>query len=443
MAINRIVNEFTPALLIHSENFKTEQRGTAPNTYCIQVPLHSTLQSIPTGYFRKDSDIDTPTQRVKSKPYFVATVRQAGAIRVRMTPNGPSNCGSMGSGQSTSAMTVLPAPTGLLLSPLNSPTSVALTTPTNLSSNALISAYLKIRDAKLDLAEFIGEFAETAGMMARAVSTAGSALTALAKRDYREVARLLLGAHRKGGFIRSSEYQRIMSKYPKSQRVRALADLRRLRNGTINVTNPADTYFLFNFGFLPLISVIQDAQMSTLGSTRVLTFKGRGSATQTRPVSGVSGYYISCKGEEIVKVQVTLKAAISLPQLAALSQLGISSPFDGVRALYAATPFSWLVDYFYRVGDWLSALSAPIGLTFMDGCISTKYSLNMNCGYIPPSDVPTTKYELLSGSVVTAYAFKRQPLYNWPFPGAIPSNVNLLRPDQILNMGMILLQRLR
>lgn len=138
-----------------------------------------------------------------------------------------------------------------------------------------------------------------------------------------------------------------------------------------------------------------------------------------------------------------LKAAARPEDLALFNTafLGVNSPIDIVRGMWAATPFSWLVDYFLRIGDWLNALSAPLGLTFMDGCISTRVSTEV---VVSRTSERTSDYIIRPSGSSKIYinAFKRDALSSWPFVGAPPVG-SYLKPNQQLNIGMLLLQRLR
>lgn len=51
--------------------------------------------------------------------------------------------------------------------------------------------------------------------------------------------------------------------------------------------------------------------------------------------------------------------------LASLSKLGLANPAEVVWEL---VPFSFVLDWFLPVGDWLSTLDAAVGYEFLDGC---------------------------------------------------------------------------
>lgn len=66
---------------------------------------------------------------------------------------------------------------------------------------------------------------------------------------------------------------------------------------------------------------------------------------------------------------VKLTYGLSSPLLAELSALGLLNPAD---VLWETTRYSFVVDWFLPIGNWLSALSAPAGYSFITGCQSRK-----------------------------------------------------------------------
>jgi len=69
------------------------------------------------------------------------------------------------------------------------------------------------------------------------------------------------------------------------------------------------------------------------------------------------------------KVWINMYYKITNPQLAELSSLGLINP---VEIVWELVPYSFVVDWLVPVSDWLSALTADVGMTFVTGSQSTK-----------------------------------------------------------------------
>lgn len=74
-------------------------------------------------------------------------------------------------------------------------------------------------------------------------------------------------------------------------------------------------------------------------------------------------------GSARCSVEVKFKARISDANLAYLSGLQALNP---LYTAWVATPFSFVVDWFLPVGDWLSSITATLGLTFVSGYRTTR-----------------------------------------------------------------------
>jgi hypothetical protein len=72
----------------------------------------------------------------------------------------------------------------------------------------------------------------------------------------------------------------------------------------------------------------------------------------------------SLSARATASVETKFRFRVSNPDLAYLSSLGIENP---AYIAWVALPMSFLVDWLIPVGDWLNALSAPLGLTFVSG----------------------------------------------------------------------------
>lgn len=70
-----------------------------------------------------------------------------------------------------------------------------------------------------------------------------------------------------------------------------------------------------------------------------------------------------------------------------LAQLGLINPLE---VAWAVVPYSFVLDWFIPVGTLLEAYSGTMGLTFIDGCISSRGEFSATCRHIrsPSTNAP-------------------------------------------------------
>lgn len=112
-------------------------------------------------------------------------------------------------------------------------------------------------------------------------------------------------------------------------------------------------------------------------------------------------------------VDVRYNFGVSNANIAFLNSLGVLNPFYTV---WVAVPFSFVVDWFLPVGDWLQSISSTLGLQFIDGYITQR-----SWGYAEVSssgvNLPNKKVEF-GNTVATAGLCRitRDALTVWPWP---------------------------
>lgn len=423
------------------------QVGTAPNFSCSIVDYATSPVVYPLGYSYRLLTLDQPGVR-KSKPYQAITYNFPRPAKQQvLTWGGASSCGNIVGWVFSADSNYYPVP-GAIVKNANSPTQASIATPAGMQSAATIAAYNKLRDVKLDIAEFLGEFIETRNMVMDGFAKGARMVAAIATRDYRGFAKLAYGVHRQKRWLRHPEYKALRGRLGKRYYHVMMARLEaaRRKGSKVLTDNPADHYFFWNFGIFPLLATLYDARSVKLGATGTpaLEIKASAYVREVREYTSVHNYYTDLKVKEIIRVRVLLKAAARPEDLALLNaaHLGINSPIDVVRGMWAATPLSWLVDYFLDVGSWLNALSAPIGLTFTDGCVSTRVSIEGEATRHNYWVDSKTEVRPHGSGAFYINGFKRDVLGAFPFPGAPPVGT-LLTPNESLNIGMLILQRLR
>lgn len=416
--------------------------GTAPSFTCSITALPPTETTIIGGYVRKRLETDTP-RSAKSKPYSVRQItNNSHCSWLHTTLKGASVCGSV-KGSTWAGAGNIPSPKDSVLGNWADVTSTAVVIPSSLRSQASIMALNKIRGVKLDIAEFLGEFLETILMVKGAGRTGTRLVNAALRKDYKGFARIAFGLHRSKRWLNSQEYKNIKHRLSKKSRETALKQIEqaRTKGQKVLTDNPSDHYFFWNFGILPLLSSLDDASKLTMGKPLSLYIKGFGFAVEERPLNFTDTNF-EYTGKEIIKVCCHLKATANLADLSRLNLafLGINSPIDVVRGLWAATPFTWLADYFTGIDRYLNAMAAPIGLDFFDGCFSIRVSSELKRTRL---EFKTADYHITPGlsSVTIANGFRREPFTGWPLLGFMGIAYRLLQPVQYLNIGMLGVQK--
>jgi len=111
-------------------------------------------------------------------------------------------------------------------------------------------------------------------------------------------------------------------------------------------------------------------------------------------------------------------------RLGTLQSLGITNPLN---LAWELIPYSFVVDWFLPVGDYLTGLDTFIGKTFKAGCIS--YITNIKTTVTPCGFVGTNGYSVSSAVMPQAYAeeryYKRVPLSAFPSANLPRLQINL------------------
>jgi len=112
----------------------------------------------------------------------------------------------------------------------------------------------------------------------------------------------------------------------------------------------ADNYLEFHFGWSPLLADIYSAAQVLEDGIPPPIIKGRGTGRDTVRVTGDYGY------EQWVctaKCQLIADVVIDNPNLNLLERLGLANP---IAVLWEVVPWSFVVDWFSNVGQFLTAL---------------------------------------------------------------------------------------
>lgn len=139
-------------------------------------------------------------------------------------------------------------------------------------------------------------------------------------------------------------------------------------------------------------------------------------------------------------VKTVLFYRLNAPPLATLASLGLTNP---LLLGWELVRYSFVVDWFLPVGNWLSTLDADFGWNYLTGCQSTFTRLGVDSvpGAIP--DTSTAEYRNYTlGPYASGYRFRRTVLGSPPGVG-LPHFKNPLSSQHIANALSLLSQAFR
>jgi hypothetical protein len=279
-------------------------------------------------------------------------------------------------------------PDGAFWGGFNAPAVPAF--PNSVTNRAEQAALLKLKNQDLNLGQFIAEWKQTSRLLANSASRIAAQV-----RHYRK-------------------------KNPK-----AWHDVTLWQNGNCIRSNwhkIPSSWLELQYGWTPLMSDIYAAALHLARPDRLPLIHVKGyaedgsdftTALQSSFHAGSSGKY---KFDVSHKAWVSMYYRLSNAQLAEFSSLGLINP---VEIVWELLPYSFVVDWFLPVGNWLSSLTADAGFTFQGGSLSKMTEVKAS----GTKDViwlthPTAK---ASGSVPVvggkAFNFARSCYSSSPVPG--------------------------
>ncbi len=218
-----------------------------------------------------------------------------------------------------------------------------------------------------------------------------------------------------------------------------------------NGKNSPNSWLELQYGWKPLISDLTGACMALSeaysGGFNPYLAKVSGVAGQNftngpyRKVcsSPTKGFDVTDKGNHICRVVLYYK--LRNPTLAAFSSLGLTNPFE---LAWEKMKYSFVVDWFLPVGNWLSTLDADFGWDFHSGTVSKMSSLETHSKWrsigLPPGVIRLD----YSGSTYSAAGFNMtRGVYATAPWGGIPRFKNPLSGLHVANAVALLAQSFR
>lgn len=149
----------------------------------------------------------------------------------------------------------------------------------------------------------------------------------------------------------------------------------------------ASQWLEIQYGWKPLWADLYDSFSALKSMDNHALMKGVGRAKDLRDKvyrETVSSYFIDHHRKETCSTRCQLDFTLVDSTLLLSQQLGLLNPLETIWDL---TPWSFVIDWFFPIGDYFQSLSALAGLKYLGGSVSSKQKLtHTERGvYTPPS----------------------------------------------------------
>lgn len=320
-----------------------------------QQYLQSTSSQIVSTVTQQRSNVKTPNYtklvkkgvRLPSQPFSYSENRIAYPVGMIQTTRDSESCPS----------TIRTGPLGTIT---DGPQNVAFAGPSAAEISAMraqltTKLLLKMKDQKSNFVQSYAERQQTIDLIGNTAIRLASAFRKLKKCDYNGAAKDL------GVAVKKRKRRTYEKTYPRDQSEAAASGWLGLR-----------------YGWQPLIQDVYGAAEYTAQKvvreirTKVTALEAREFGSTVR-VNGV---------EHTKQTTYTIKGSVvfATPNETSHSaaQLGLTNP---ALIAWELLPFSFVADWFLPVGDYLSSLDATMGLSFVDGWLTTadRRSLKTTC----------------------------------------------------------------
>lgn len=288
------------------------------------------------------------------------------------------------------------------------------------NANALNNSLINLKGMKVNLGNALGQSKQTVGMILGTAQRIGNSLRALRKGNLRNAA-LALGVD------------------PKSR-----------RNGQSLGKDPskalADGWLALQFGWKPLVNDVYDAaeDLARLSNEprRVRVSTSRSKRWEKSFIEGTwEGLPVTITDQGQYTRKYVYVFTYRHETFANLSRFGLTNP---VAVAWELLPWSFVVDWFIPVGDFIDALDATIGFEFQKGCVTTfrktTYTARCNRSGLVNGVTFSTMKAMAQEQIVSCV---RGTLSGFPSPVIPKLQKPTLSPTRGATVSALLRQRLK
>lgn len=202
-----------------------------------------------------------------------------------------------------------------------------------------------------------------------------------------------------------------------------------------NHNNPPGAWLEYTYGWSPLVSDMYVVLNQTFPELRHYVFS-RQRETLSLLLGEDSNKITKYEGQ--IRVSASCEVVVNDSTVKAISYYGIDNPS---LALWEAMPYSFIVDWFLPVGDYLQSLTAFNGISVRNfsHCISANYSATQTLkGDDPPTNMITLSNGSASMTGSTVYRYIGEPAYRFP---SLQNGLSLNRFATALSLLAVTFQR--
>lgn len=181
--------------------------------------------------------------------------------------------------------------------------------------------------------------------------------------------------------------------------------------GVKDTKGGAGNILQFNYGWMPLVMDANGlAQLVLMGLTRPLVVSARRTiktSKETKPFYSAEGF---------VRQHLRTTCGVSGRLDDTYERIAAQASFpDPLTLGWELLPYSFVVDWLLPVGDYLEALQATAGLSFLSAWQSTSVETEFQVKSVLPSDASGTA----PGFRGNGYTFDRKVFSTWPKPSPL------------------------
>jgi hypothetical protein len=288
------------------------------------------------------------------------------------------------------------------------------------NANALNNSLLTLKGMKVNLGNALGQMKQTVGMILGTAQRIGNSLRALRKGNFRNAAIALgvnPGSRRNGQSL-----------------------------GKDQTKGLSDAWLALQFGWKPLVADVYDAcdDLARLNNdprrVRVSCSRTRRWA-QSLASGDWEGVPVHVHEEGWYTRKYVYIFSYRRETFANLSRFGLTNP---VAVAWELLPWSFVVDWFIPVGDFIDTLDATFGFEFQKGCVTTFWKNTQTATSNAAKLVNGHTFSTMKAQAIQEVVFcQRGVLSGFPSPVIPHLGTFSLSPTRGATIGALLRQRLK
>lgn len=199
----------------------------------------------------------------------------------------------------------------------------------------------------------------------------------------------------------------------------------------------SNDFLMFQFGLRPLMSdifgAIEVITAMSVGSPPTFTVRSQGKAVGAYELDG-NHYRVDCKTRFVVDYSVDNE------YLAVLNSIGLVNPLEPA---WEVLPWSFVVDWFIPIGNWIHALNNCTGFVFLRGTKATTRLVTQTTAFAGKSAIEQYGRRYWNGHIQQVEERKERILLDAPPALELPRFKNPLSPYHIAETIALIAQRFR